>query len=310
MPTISDLAAQYLGTFDPEKQGKTIATYRQGLNTFIRVVGDHAELTEETYIEFLKKTKSKSAPTQSTYRSAIIGLYDFAEEIKLIPPIKLKRATKRYGKKQGERLVKPNMENVRQLINYANKLTGDLIALRDRAFILTLADSGLRISEACSLKRGDIDWLEGRALVIGKGDKEALVHFSEQSMMAMKAYLEARATLDGKSGKPLASLPVFVRHDVTATNTIKNISSKGMWKAIKQRADESGVGRRGVRIHDLRHWFVTSVYIATKGDIKAAQILARHKRIETTNRYAHLDGKIDEIYDEIFNTPGSRAAKG
>lgn len=301
MPIISDLAAQYLDTLDPERQKKTIATYKQGIKTFIAKVGENAELNEETYIQFLNETKNKTAPTQTTYRSAVLALYDFAESIHLIPPINLKRATRRYGKKQGERLVKPNMENVRQLLNYANSLTGDLIALRDRAFIITLADTGLRISEACGLIRGQIDWLEGRALIIGKGDKEAVIYFSERSMAAMKAYLDARAVLDGKSGKPLASLPVFARHDISATNIVKGVGSKGMWKAVKERADESGVGREHIRIHDLRHYFVTSVYLATEGDLKAAQVLARHERIETTNRYAHLGGKAEKIYHDVFN---------
>ncbi|MGZ6316442.1 MAG: hypothetical protein ACXWNQ_04210, partial [Anaerolineales bacterium] len=53
----------------------------------------------------------------------------------------------------------------------------------------------------------DVDWNEGQAAVIGKGDKQAIVRFSTRSLRALKDYLADRAALDGASGKPLASLP-------------------------------------------------------------------------------------------------------
>ena len=56
--------------------------------------------------------------------------------------------------------------------------------MRDRAFLLTLADTGLRVHEACNMRRGDIDWNEGRAVIIGKGDKQAVVRFSTRKYKA------------------------------------------------------------------------------------------------------------------------------
>ncbi|HXQ34570.1 MAG TPA: tyrosine-type recombinase/integrase, partial [Anaerolineales bacterium] len=55
-----------------------------------------------------------------------------------------------------------------------------------------------------------------------------------------------------------------------------------------------------VRIHDLRHYFVTMTYLA-KGNLKLSQELARHESINTTNRYAHLNAETAKAYDEIFN---------
>lgn len=305
MSTLTDLIAKYLDTFDREKQKKTIQTYRQGLKTFVEIVGENAELNEATYIQFLTRTKRMKAATQAAYRSAISGLYGFAAFKKVIPPLSLKPATRYYGKKQGKRdVIDPNMDAIRQVLTYANTLTGDLIALRDRAFVLTLADTGLRISEACRLERGQINWKEGRAVVIGKGDKQAVVRFSERSIRAIQDYLRERVKLDGGSGKPLSSLPVFARHDISAKNTIKPLAVKGAWKAIRQRINESGVeDPRSIRIHDFRHYFVTTVLLAT-GNLKLAQALARHERIETTNRYAHLGGEEDKAYHEIFNKGG------
>jgi integrase/recombinase XerD len=98
----------------------------------------------------------------------------------------------------------------------------------------------------------------------------------------------------------LGSQPLFARHDIRASKRIRPITPGGMWKAIKSRIEEAGIERNAVRIHDLRHYFVTMTYLA-KQDLKLSQVLARHESIATTNRYAHFASEADVAYDEIFN---------
>jgi site-specific recombinase XerD len=220
----------------------------------------------------------------------------------------LEEATDHYTRKPGKRIVNFNREAVEQMIAYCEALDADtfsslsekLEALRDRAFVLTLVDTGLRISEACALKRGDIDWLEQRSIIIGKGDKQAVIRFSNRSTQALKAYLHARSVVDPNSRVPLSSQPLFARHDIRASKKIRPITPGGMWKAIKDRMTDAGVDRHLVRSHDFRHYFVTMTYLA-KGNLKLSQELARHESITTTNRYAHFGGEADAAYDEIFN---------
>ena len=55
--------------------------------------------------------------------------------------------------------------------------------------------------------------------------------------------------------------------------------------------------------HSFRHYFVTVVLNAT-GNLKTAQELARHKRLETTGRYAHLsNAQLDKAYLEALEKP-------
>ena len=144
-----------------------------------------------------------------------------------------------------------------------------------------------------------IGW-KRRAIIIGKGDKQAVIRFSNRSMEALKVYLHARASVEPNSRTPLGSQPVFARHDIRASKKIRPITAGGMWKAIKSRIEEAGVERSAVRIHDFRHYFVTMTYLA-KGNLKLSQELARHESITTTNRYAHFGSEADVAYDEIFN---------
>lgn len=301
----------FLETLD--RSPRTIFAYRNALNQFVAVVGENADLNLTTYTKFLNSIKSKSPSTKRVYTTAVRKFYAFH---KAWNTDELEDATKHYTRTQGKRIVNFNREAVEKVIAYCVSLSSasadspreSLEALRDRAFVLTLADTGLRISEACSLKRGDIDWLEQRAVIIGKADKQAVVYFSNRCIEALKAYLYARSNVEPNSRMPLGSQPLFARHDIRASKKIRPITAGGMWKAfkgdprqgIKGRIEEAGVDRHLVRIHDFRHYFVTMTYLA-KGDLKMSQVLARHESISTTNRYAHFNTEAAKAYDEIFN---------
>jgi site-specific recombinase XerD len=286
---------RFLDTFD--RSPKTIFAYRNGLAQFVKAVGEDAELNIDTYVKFLISLKNKSASTQSLYATAVLKFYTFC---KAGNSDELKEATKHYTGNQGKRIVNFNREAVEKVIEFCSLLSGDLEALRDRAFVLTLADTGLQISEACALKRNDVNWLEGRAIMIGKDDKQAVIRFSNRSIEALKIYLQAREGVEPNSRTPLGSQPVFARHDIRASKKIRPITAGGMWKAIKSRIEEAGVERSAVRILDFRHYFVTITFLA-KGNLKLSQELARHKNISTTTRYTHLGDEADIAYDEIFN---------
>jgi len=295
--------SHFLDTLDLSQN--TVTAYRYGLQRFMSIVGEDAPLNVETNETFLVAIKGFSPSTKQIWRSAVLGLYTFCKSGALA---EMKGITKHYTRKQGKRMVNFNREAIERVVEYCSRLNGDLLALRDRAFVLTLVDTGLRISEACALKRGDIDWQEARAIIIGKGDKQAVIRFSNRSMQAMREYHTAYASIEPNTRLPLKSQPVFARHDIRASRKIKPISASGMWTAIKGdpkqgikgRIEEAGVDRNLVRIHDFRHYFVTMTYLA-KGDLKMSQILARHESIATTNRYAHFNTEAAKAYDEIFN---------
>lgn len=294
----------YLLTIKTARSEKTYLTYQIGLMKFVELVGDDAPLTIETYMEFLDKSnKSAMLPTtKQTYRAAVRGFLSFYA---LTHPDKINvasfpAATRQYVKREYINPPIVDRDVIEKIITYFAGLRGDLPTYRDRAFVLTLADTGLRISEACSLRRGDMDWNELRAVVVGKGNKQAVVRFSARSIEAIQDYLRERIKLDGASKKPLSTLPLFARHDISASKHIKPIKSGGMWRSIKDRIELAGFERDVIRIHDFRHYFVTTVLLST-GNMKTAQELARHARMDTTGRYAHLtNAELDQAYREIF----------
>jgi site-specific recombinase XerD len=188
---------------------------------------------------------------------------------------------------------------------------GRLRGLRDRALLFTLADTGLRVHEAVGLRRGDLDWNEGRAIMIGKGDREAVVRFSNRSLRYLRAYLEARSSRDGSSGRPLSALPLFARHDPASGKRVLPISTTTARSIVHERARQALGDRPQAAItpHSFRHYFVTTVLRGSGGNLKLAQELARHRSIAVTQRYAHLsDDELDRGYHEIFES-GKTLAK-
>lgn len=300
MSNIQKAIDEYLNVVSATRSANTHKAYQQALKTFADLSGD-SELTPATYLNFLLKTREMSASTQNTYRVAVMGLYlYYATNHPEVNIAALRQYNRQYAKRKGERLPTFDRDAIEKLIAYCSTMRNGLSELRDRAFVLTLADTGLRISEACALRRGDIDWQEGQAMIIGKGNKQAVIRFSNRALDAMRDYLAERAALDGTTKKPLSSLPLFARHDKGAGKKVKPVKSGGMWATIKERATEAGIDPKSIRVHDLRHYFITLVQLAG-GDIRLTQELARHQDIRTTGRYAHMGGRVDELYNRVFN---------
>lgn len=279
----------YLKFVYQSRSVKTHTTYKNTLQTFSQVVGDNAPLTKDTYIKFLRETASMNPSTQALCRSAIKGLYYFAADTDPGVDVSFFRMSdKRYAIKPPKTLIMFNREGIEKTIAYVTTIRKTAEDLRDRAFVLLLADSGLRVSEACNLRMKDVDWREQRAVVMGKGDKEAVIHLSNRTIDALVAYTYGRNP----------ATPLFIRHDKRAKG-IMPVTPSYMWHYVKRRITEAGVDPKTIRVHDFRHYFVTVVY-QSKG-IKLAQRLARHERIGTTDRYTHLVEDEGEAYDEIFN---------
>jgi site-specific recombinase XerD len=269
-------------------------------------------LTEDGISWFAVHLKDQSPATEQLYLQAASSFYKFlaAERLSDINLPRAELLRRQRSRRSGVRLPQFPASDIERVLQSASSDdfvrglsdTEYLRALRDRAFLLTLADTGLRVHEACKLRRGEIDWREGRAVIIGKGDKQAVVRFSKRSLNSLQAYLKARAGLDGQSGKPLASLPLFARHDKGAGRKIKPVTTNTGRNIVDERVcqvlGDSATGK--ITPHSFRHYFVTAVLRAS-GNLKLAQELARHASVQVTQRYAHLSNdELDKGYYEVF----------
>ena len=315
--SISEGVQQYLDNVRSARSLRTGATYTNAMNAFVRVLGEHgidpekiavSNLNEDGIGWFAAYLKAFSPATEALYLTAAAGFFEFmaAEKLGDINLSRMRLLIRQRSRRPGQRLPQFPRDSIDIILEKVNGLlekpTEDenerLRNLRDRAFLITLADTGLRVHEACGLRRGDMDLAEARAVIIGKGNREAVIRFSTRALTSIKQYLAGRAQLDGGSGKPLSSLPVFARHDKGAGHKVKGISTATGRNIVKARVLEYlGKDFAGtITPHSFRHYFVTRVLRAS-GNLKLAQELARHKNISITQRYAHLsDDELDKGY--------------
>ncbi len=332
---IPQAAAAFLDSVATFRSPGTARTYRHALKNFLKVLDEQgveavaglAKPAAVLPLSELFKRKKLSPATQQLYSQAVLSFYQFLlAEIDGFP-LNLARVRQIFAartRKPGRRLPAFPKDEIGQLIDYANELPErslDLLEaekisprqhranLRDRAFILTLADTGLRVHEACGLRVGDLDLDEQRAVVIGKGDREDVVRFSVRAVSALRDYLAARAPLDLATGRPLTALPLFARHNKAGEKwrnrtVVLPISTTTGRNIIDRLASESlgAEAARSISPHKFRHYFVTSVMQGSGGDIRLAQKLARHQNIQVTERYHHLtDDELDRGYHDLFN---------
>lgn len=320
MLTIGGSIDKFLESVKMARSENTYRTYRNGMMVFKDCLLSHKinsteetieQLPDEAIIWIADSLKASAPTTERLYLTVVTIFYEFlaAENLTPVNLARIRLLIRQRARRPGQRLPQFPRDDIDIVLVYAQKLKSaastneaeHLRNLRDRAFLVTLAETGLRVHEACGLRRGDIDWNEGRAIIIGKGNRQAVVRFSRLSLAALKDYLAARVAQDGGSGKALTSLPLFARHDKGSGKKVKPITTTTGRNIVELRVSEA-LGEAASRItpHSFRHYFVTRV-LQTSGNLKLAQELARHKNIAVTQRYAHLsDNELDKGYWDVF----------
>ena len=171
-------------------------------------------------------------------------------------------------------LIRPmSLEQAAKLLEMPDARTTD--GLRDRAMMMLMLDSGLRISELLSLEAGRVDWMTGTATVMGKGRKERAVPFSARTAQTLLEYARAR------SQRPAKAPQLFLGR------TGKPVCRSKARKLILRYGRAAGI--EGVRLspHTLRHTFAV-LYVRNGGDSFSLQEILGHSTLEMTRQYVNL----------------------
>jgi len=167
------------------------------------------------------------------------------------------------------------------------------LAARDVALLTLLYGAGLRISEALSLKRGDVPLGDGLSIV-GKGRKERVVPVLPVVARAVALYAEQCPFV----GAP--HTPLFL------SRRGKPMSAREAQALMQKLRGRLGLSERATP-HALRHSFATHV-LAGGGDLRSVQELLGHASLSTTQAYTQVEtSKLMEIYKNA-HPRGKKAA--
>ena len=157
--------------------------------------------------------------------------------------------------------------------------TDATLGVRDRALLELFYSSGLRLSEVCALKWGDLDFAQGLVTVLGKGSKPRVVPVGR---------MRARRC---RPGVPNRGRQIECSPDVAAGRS----PARGAGAAQALGAARGVVKR--VHPHMLRHSFASHM-LESSGDLRAVQELLGHANLATTQIYTHLDFQhLAKVYD-------------
>ena len=146
-------------------------------------------------------------------------------------------------------------------------------ALRDRAILLTLVDTGIRASELTGLALQDYDERKGRLHIRhGKGDKARMVFLGDTARMAVWRYLGTREGA-GKEG------PLF------ATRTGQAMDRAGLLHLVQRIGQRAGVAK--THPHRFRHTFAIW-FLRNGGNPLELQRILGHEKLETVLIYVRL----------------------
>lgn len=150
---------------------------------------------------------------------------------------------------------------------------------RDRAIIETLYSCGLRVSELCALRMGDLFLEEGFIRVVGKGRKQRLVPISHTAIAELQAWFEQRAEVNVRTGHEDVVFLSIRRGTALSRITVFHI--------VKELCISAGI-RHTVSPHTFRHSFATHL-LEGGANLRAIQEMLGHEDIGTTQLYMHLD---------------------
>ncbi|MEN3045280.1 MAG: site-specific tyrosine recombinase XerD [Candidatus Hydrothermales bacterium] len=165
-------------------------------------------------------------------------------------------------------------EEIDKLINSID--TNKLLGLRDRALIELLYATGMRVSEALSLKRNDINFQEEIVRIKGKGEKERIVPLNKISLFYLNEYIEKERK---KILKDKDSDFLFLNKNG------KKLTRVGFWKILKKYSKI--VGLNNLHPHIIRHTFATHLLL-NGCDLKTLKVILGHSSISTTQIYTHV----------------------
>lgn len=283
---------------------RTIDSYERDLKFWIETRGDHEihQVTTQQVRDYLTYLRTDYEPRRitgnneqklasKTIRNIYITLcaffhwasdeFSMPNPMKQVPPPKFTEPpVEPFTKEEIEALIKAcEYCDEAQTSNRRKFRMHRPTAKRDRAILLTLLDTGLRASELCALKIGDLDTKTGKITVKhgakggAKGSKGRTVYLGKATRRCVWRYLVDRE--DGEED----TAPLFV------SKSDRPINKDALRQLINALGAKAGVKK--CYPHRFRHTFAIT-YLRSGGDVFTLQMLLGHSSLDMVRRYARI----------------------
>jgi integrase/recombinase XerD len=267
----------YLGSLSLSKSKGTVQAYGTDLRLFLRYLEDRkirmATKVQACHIEgFLGYAKQlgRSDATLNRYYMSIRSFTNWLRKSKVLTEDIAIDITKPKLEVSAPRV--PTRDEIQRILAATD--CEYCRGIRDRAILELLYGSGLRASELCDLKDGDIH-LDKVFVAKGKGSKARTVPITASTSFWVEQYIEYCREDDGTPW-----LWQRMKGD--------RLTPGDLFVIVERYAKRAGVPE--VTPHTLRHACATHL-LEAGADLRFIQLLLGHSSISSTQRYTHLSSQ-------------------
>jgi len=272
---------------------QTILSYRDALKMLLCFAAERcakkvSDLTVEeidpdlvlAFLEHLESERKNSIRTRNIRLAAIRSLFN---HIAASDPERIAHCGRILAIPQ-KRTIQPELCYLEedQITAFMNAAAGSgPLAVRDRAIVAFLFNTGARVSELTSASVGDVRWQRPFDVrIVGKGRKERYCPLWPETVSLMQAHLDAR----GNSGD---AEPLFMNR---RGQRLTRFGVREILKRLHSTAEKtsSSLSRKGSGPHVFRH--SAAIHLLRSGvETNVIKAWLGHASIETTARYIQID---------------------
>lgn len=291
MKKLISLFLEYL-TYQRNYSNYTITSYQKDLSLYKSYLEkedlDYLKVEYSDlrfYLMYLKEEKKQKNSSICRNLSALRTFYNYLMTKKLINNNPFNYIT---GPKKEKRLPRYFEYNELEKLFQAPNIKTPY-GQRDSLILEMLYATGVRVGELVNIKLKDINKDERTILILGKGNKERIVHYGEYTEDILKIYLN-----DGYKQINKNNLDYLL-----INNKGTKLTERGI-RNILNRIIKKTTLTKNISPHMLRHTFAT--HLLNEGcDILSVQKLLGHESISATQIYTHVTtDHLKEVYYQSF----------
>ena len=285
---MDDQLQRFLAQLEAQKRysSNTIAAYRNDLTQFIHFLNgrfpsetEFADITKDDIGAYIESLLTKSYASSSVARkvAAVKSFFNYLTKSGTISENPTANITSPKVKKRPPQAL--SEQDVEMLLQATTKKQTPK-NLRDTALLQMLYATGMRVTEAVSLKVDDLNLDEMTLVCTGKDDGQRILPYDTSTAEVLETYLA-----DGRPAllKQQTEDALFLNHRG------QQLTRQGLWLIIKAYAKDAGL-TTAVTPHTLRHSFAAHK-LATGSDLHDVQQLLGHANISTTQIYTQPNNK-------------------
>jgi len=181
------------------------------------------------------------------------------------------------------RVIQPysseQIKKMLQVCDYDYQHNAKFLGSRNKAIVLILFDTGLRLSELTNIRLGDIDTERGWVKVTGKGGKDRVVRIGKVARKALWRYLMHRGDDIGQ--------------ELWLSEEGKPLQGSGIQSMVERLKTRAGIREKG-SVHRFRHTFALDFLRADHNPFNL-QYLLGHNSLEMVRHYTAALGMEDAL---------------